>query len=131
MVYLVDDDRDDLEFVQEALVSNSYKGPVDTAQNGRELLERLASANSIPDVIVLDLNMPLLDGFQALFHLKSNPKLSLIPVIILTASGSKEDEKRCLALGCNSYFTKPAKIEEYRPLVSTIKRFINATGSIL
>jgi CheY-like chemotaxis protein len=131
MVYLVDDDIDDLEFVQEALVSNSYKGPVDTARNGRELLERLASGTSKPDVIVLDLNMPLLDGFQALFHIKNNPQFNLIPVIILTASANREDETRCLALGCNSYFTKPTKIEEYMPLVSTIKRFVRNAGSVL
>jgi two-component system, NarL family, nitrate/nitrite response regulator NarL len=66
MVYLVDDDIDDLEFVQEALVSNSYKGPVDTASNGQQLLERLTEVKHKPDVIILDLNMPLLDGFQVL-----------------------------------------------------------------
>jgi CheY-like chemotaxis protein len=132
MVYLVDDDIDDLEFVQEALFSNSYKGPVDTAQNGRELLDRLSDdVVAKPDVIVLDLNMPLIDGFQALHYIKTHPSFHKIPVIVLTASSSKEDEMRCLALGCSSYFTKPSRIEEYGRLVTVIKGFLHIRGSIL
>lgn len=131
MVYLVDDDSDDLEFVQEALISNSYKGPVDTATNGKELLERLTFEKARPDVIVLDLNMPLVDGFQALYRLKNNPLFEKIPVIILTASSNKDDEKRCHALGCTSFFTKPSKIEEYNLLVSTIKMLMKPHGSVL
>ncbi len=128
MVFLVDDDIDDLEFVQEALVSNSYKGPVDTASNGQELLDELAIRDAKPDVIILDLNMPLLDGFQALYQLKNNPSLRRIPVIILTASDNKEDEIRCLSLGCNSYFKKPNRIEHYNELVKTIKKYIAQRG---
>lgn len=131
MVYLVDDDADDLEFVQEALVSNSYKGPVDTAANGQQLLDRLKGPQRKPDVIILDLNMPLLDGFQALHKIKSTPTLSTIPVIILTASTNKEDEMRCFALGCSSYFRKPNRIDEYDALVGVVKNIVKANGSIL
>lgn len=131
MVYLVDDDVDDLEFVQEALMSNSYKGPVDTASNGQELLDRLVSDQARPDVIILDLNMPLLDGFQALHRIKSNPDLSRIPVIILTASSNKDDETRCLALGCTSYFQKPNRLEKYADLVLVIKRIIQRANAML
>ena len=131
MVYLVDDDVDDLEFVQEALVSNSYKGPVDTATNGQELLDRLVNHQAKPDVILLDLNMPLLDGFQALHRIKSNPLLSRIPVIILTASTNKDDEKRCFALGCTSYFRKPNRLEQYADLVIAIKRLMQRGNSML
>jgi CheY-like chemotaxis protein len=131
MVYLVDDDIDDLEFVQEALVSNSYKGPVDTASNGQQLLERLTEVKHKPDVIILDLNMPLLDGFQVLHQIKSNPTFSLIPVIILTASTNKDDETRCLALGCASYFRKPNRIDQYSDLVREVKKITGAGGSVL
>lgn len=131
MVYLVDDDVDDLEFVQEALVSNSYKGPVDTAANGQELLDRLTTDQARPDVILLDLNMPLLDGFQALHRIKSNPALSRIPVIILTASSNKDDETRCFALGCTSYFQKPSRLDQYADLVLVIKRIIQRGNAML
>lgn len=127
MVYLVDDDVDDLEFVREAFIEHSYKGPVNTASNGQSLMDLLSNQNiqSKPSVIVLDLNMPLKDGFETLRDIKENPALRSIPVVILTASSSKRDEIRCLELGCNYYFTKPARIEEYHPFVSMIKRLMN------
>jgi two-component system response regulator len=113
------------------LVSNSYKGPVDTAVNGQQLLDRLTDRKNKPDVIILDLNMPLLDGFQALHRIKSNPTLSRIPVIILTASTSKEDEMRCFALGCTSFFRKPNRIDEYGALVGAIKNIVQGNSSVL
>jgi CheY-like chemotaxis protein len=125
MVYLVDDDLDDLEIVQEALLQYSYKGPVNTAINGKELLDDLSSSEqpATPDVIVLDLNMPLKDGFEALEEIRATPALKHIPVIILTASSKKGDEIRCLELGCNYFFTKPNKITDYIGLVKMVKKF--------
>jgi CheY-like chemotaxis protein len=126
MVYLVDDDVDDLEIVQEALITHSYKGPVITASNGKVLMDQLNNQHflSRPDVILLDLNMPLKNGFQALQEIKDDPSLKSIPVIILTASSRKEDEARCFELGCSFYFTKPSKLSDYVDLVSLVKKFI-------
>jgi CheY-like chemotaxis protein len=126
MVYLVDDDDDDLEIVQTALIENSYKGPVKTVSNGQMLMDKLnGHDNGVrPDVILLDLNMPLKDGFEALEELKANPVLKSIPVIILTASSKKEDEIRCFELGCNYFYTKPNSVPEYSPLVKMVKKFI-------
>ncbi|HTE29153.1 MAG TPA: response regulator [Chryseolinea sp.] len=128
MVYLVDDDEDDLEIVQAALLNNSYKGPVDTASNGQVLLERLNEQDrtQTPKVIVLDLNMPLKNGFETLAEIRTNPLLKGIPVIILTASSKKEDEIRCFELGCNYFCSKPSKMEDYVPIVMVIKRFLTA-----
>ena len=125
MVYLVDDDVDDLEIVQEALHFNSYKGAVKTAPNGLALMADLRNGNSSakPDVIVLDLNMPLKNGFEVLSEIRSNPDLNKIPVIVLTASSSKLDETRCIELGCTFFFRKPFNLQEYDPIVSTVKRF--------
>jgi CheY-like chemotaxis protein len=126
MVYLVDDDVDDLELFQEALQENSYTGPVTTLTNGKILLDRLILDEKRPDVIVLDLNMPIKDGFQALEEIRSYPHLRSIPVVILTSSGKPEDEMRCMALGCNSYHTKPSTILEYGLVVNTVKKFVRA-----
>ena len=132
MVYLVDDDVDDLEFVQEALMRNSYKGPVDTVANGQVLIDKLTSdQNPVkPDVIVMDLNMPLKDGFQALEEIKNHPALKLIPVIILTASSNKEDEMRCFELGCQSYFRKPDRIDDYNNVVHAIKAHVKKQNQL-
>lgn len=124
MVYLVDDDVDDLEIVQEALIQNSYKGPVTTAQNGKILMDKLYEDQVRPDVIVLDLNMPLKDGFETLHEIKSHPTFKNIPVIILTASENKADELRCFELGCNFFYTKPNSMKEYDSLVEVVKTFI-------
>jgi CheY-like chemotaxis protein len=126
MVYLVDDDADDLEIVQEALIQNSYKGPVKTASNGQALMDDLnKNGGPNPGVIVLDLNMPLKNGFEVLKEIKSNPSLSRIPIVVLTASSSKGDEIRCMELGCAFYFRKPYTLAEYSSLVTLVKRIID------
>jgi CheY-like chemotaxis protein len=124
MIYLVDDDSDDVEIMKEALVENSYKGPVFSVNNGQALMDRLQTATDKPDVVILDLNMPLKDGFQALEEIRSMPHLNNIAVIILTASSRKEDEIRCLELGCNYFFRKPYVMKEYSSLVGIVKKFI-------
>jgi CheY-like chemotaxis protein len=128
MVFLIDDDTDDLEIVKVALEEHSYKGPVNTATDGERLFKLMGNNYEYrPDVIVLDLNMPLMDGFQALRQIKENAVLCHIPVIVLTASSSKEDERRCFELGCDFFLRKPTKIDDYIPLVSIIKRFVSRT----
>ena len=129
MVYLVDDDADDLEILQDVLFQNSYKGPVKTAFNGQQLMNELnlpSNTSEAPQVIVLDLNMPLKNGFQVLEEIKEHPRLNLVPVIVLTASTSKDDEIRCFELGCSFFFQKPTKLPDYNPIVMMVKRFANS-----
>lgn len=131
MVYLVDDDSDDQEIVQEALIENSYKGPVIPIGNGKMLMDKLHSENltGAPSVIVLDLNMPLLDGFQTLERIRKHPVYSSTPVIILTASSKKEDEEKSYRLGCNFFLTKPSRMSGYAALATLVKRFMAGPNS--
>lgn len=133
MVFLVDDDQDDIEIVQEALYRNNYKGKIEMATNGKLLMDKLAiletDKEKTPDLILLDLNMPLKDGFQVLSELKSHPYLKSIPVIILTASSRKEDEIRCFELGCNMFWNKPSSMDEYNTLVSLVIKFLEKRSS--
>lgn len=125
MVYVVDDDCDDLELVQEGLALHSYKGPVLTIENGKKLLDQLGSGtHHDPNVIVLDLNMPLLDGFETLERIRKHPKYSSTPVIILTASSKKADEARCYELGCNFFLSKPSRMSDYNALTTLVKKFV-------
>jgi len=126
MVYLVDDDEDDLELVQGALIRYSYKGPVLSLTNGRMLMDQLNGADSSaePAVIVLDLNMPLMNGFQALAEIRKHPRHRSVQVIILTASSNKADETKCFDLGCNFFLTKPVKSDDYAILTSLVKKII-------
>lgn len=126
MVYLVDDDTDDLELVQEAFLQHSYKGPVLPLENGKELIDQLSCRNlsPIPQVIVLDLNMPLLDGFETLVKIRNHPLYATTPVIVLTASSKKEDELRSYELGCNFFLNKPSTLREYDTLTTLVKKFV-------
>ena len=129
MVYLVDDDDDDIVFVKEALFMFSYKGPVDTANNGRALLDKLGSTQTSPDVILMDLNMPIKNGFDTLREVKNHPLLKHIPVIILTASSSRADEARCFDLGCDYFYSKPVALNDYVPVVHMVKRIVSRAMS--
>ena len=131
MVYLVDDDSEDLEIVQQAIFEHSYKGPVLTLGNGKRLIEKLTTDNGEekPEVIVLDLNMPLVDGFETLSRIRQHPVFQKTPVIILTASSNKADEERCYALGCNSFLTKPSKMSDYKELTVLIKQFLGSQAA--
>ena len=131
MVFLVDDDIDDLEIVQEALQRNHYTGQVSTADNGKNFLDQLYAGGekNRSELVLLDLNMPLKNGFQVLEELKQHPTLKSIPVIVLTASNSKTDEIRCFELGCSLFYTKPTTVEEYNLLMTVVINFLKGKSS--
>jgi CheY-like chemotaxis protein len=128
MVYLVDDDQDDLEIAQQALLNHSYKGPVLLLSDGKKLVDKLNSSTLSPEpgVIVLDLNMPLLDGFQTLQRIRDHSVYGSIPVVILTASSKKEDEVKSYELGCNYFLNKPTRLSDYDTLAALVKKFTSA-----
>lgn len=123
MVYVVDDDIDDAELVQVAFDQYQYPNPIVTFQNGKGLMDKLLEdANAKPDVIVLDLSMPVKNGFETLQEIKTHPLLRSIPVVVLTGSESKDDELRCFQLGCNFFFNKPNSMHDYESLVTVVKK---------
>jgi CheY-like chemotaxis protein len=123
MVYLVDDDIDDLEIIQEAFVQYDYHSPMVNFHDGKALMDKLLEdADARPDVILLDLDMPLKDGFEVLHEIKTHPLIRTIPVVVLTASESKEDELKCFQLGCNFFFNKPNSMQEYESLITVVKK---------
>jgi CheY-like chemotaxis protein len=94
---------------------------VHAAFNGEDALSRLAAVN--PDLILLDLMMPKMDGFETLRRLKGDPRWAPVPVIILTARKEREDMDRARALGAVEYITKPFKAVE---VVDKVMRHLNA-----
>jgi CheY-like chemotaxis protein len=123
MVYLVDDDIDDLEIIQDAFLQHDFNSPVTTFHNGKALMDKLLEdAEGKPDLILLDLSMPVQDGFEVLQEIKTHPLIRTIPIIVLTASENKDHELRCFQLGCNFFFTKPNSMQEYESLLTVIKK---------
>jgi len=114
-ILLVDDDEEDREMTLEALRASRLANDVRIAEDGEELMDYLGrrgryadpSDAPVPELILLDLNMPRKDGREALQEIKSDPSLRQIPVIVLTTSKTEEDIVRSYDLGVNSFITKP------------------------
>jgi CheY-like chemotaxis protein len=113
-ILMADDDLDDRELARDALAESRVLNDLHAVNDGAELLEyvrhegRYTAENAPrPDLILLDLNMPKVDGREALAALKKDPKLRSIPVVILTTSRAEEDIVRSYDLGANSFISKP------------------------
>jgi CheY-like chemotaxis protein len=115
VVLLADDDADDRQMAQEALTEVAGGADLRCVGDGEELLDYLRRQGRytehhsapVPSVILLDLNMPLKDGREALGDIKADPVLRRIPVVVLTTSSSPEDVIASYDLGASSYITKP------------------------
>jgi CheY-like chemotaxis protein len=125
VVYIVDDDIDDLDIIQEAFAQYDLNVPVMTFHNGETLIDKLLQdRDARPDLILIDLTMPIKDGFDAMREIKSHPLIRTIPVMVLTGSINKEDEIRCFDLGCNFFFRKPNSMNGYEPIIAVIEKVI-------
>ncbi|WP_327145891.1 response regulator [Nocardia sp. NBC_01327] len=122
-ILLVEDDPGDELMTLEAFEHNRIGNTVHVARDGEEALDFLyrrgAHAQAPrPDLILLDLNLPKYDGHEVLSRIKTDPDLSLIPVVVLTTSAAEEDILRSYKLHANAYVTKPVDLEQF---VSAIK----------
>jgi DNA-binding NarL/FixJ family response regulator len=113
---IVDDEPKLLGAVAETLSEEGYQ--VSTALSGREALLRLAE--SLPDLIISDVRMPNMDGYQLVSTLRSNPRTELIPIIFLTAKGKREDRITGFRNGVDAYVTKPFDPEELLVIIANI-----------
>jgi CheY-like chemotaxis protein len=123
MVLLAEDDEDDQELITLAFNKATSKHRLHIANNGQEALEYLSnlSAQHLPCLIVLDLNMPVLNGVQTLEALTKNDRYQDIPKVIFTTSDSSDDRAKCLAIGANDYVVKPHNMKE---IVNTIANLL-------
>lgn len=94
-----------------ALLNNNYK--LVEVRNGEEALLYLKAKNTIPDIILLDLNMPKICGIEFLSILKKDEELNHIPMIVLTTSNYQKDLLECYKLGISGYILKPLKYDDY------------------
>ncbi|HET9300368.1 MAG TPA: response regulator [Candidatus Polarisedimenticolaceae bacterium] len=118
-ILLADDDEDDRRLTRDALAESRLANDLRCVEDGQQLLDYLrregAFGNGVdaprPGLILLDLNMPKVDGREALQAIKADPRLRSIPVVVLTTSKSEEDVFRTYDLGVNSFITKPVSFE--------------------
>ena len=130
-IVVADDDADDRMLIEEALEESSLANPVDFCVDGVDLLDYLRregkwasmAGKSMPGLILLDLNMPRMDGRTALAEIKKDPRLKRIPVVVLTTSKAEEDIIKTYDTGVNSFISKPVTFDGLATVVTTLKHY--------
>jgi len=127
-ILLVEDNEGDILLTKEAFEESKVKTTISVAKNGKEALDFLfkkgvfADAEK-PDLILLDINMPIFNGHEVLRQIKADPVLKKIPVIMLTTSSSQKDISEAYENHCNSYIKKPLEISEFLIAILKIEEF--------
>jgi CheY-like chemotaxis protein len=117
----VEDSDDDFYAVQRAFKKSNLRNPISRCTNGEQAIDYLFRRGEfadpakapIPGIILLDLNLPGLDGRQVLRQVKADYKLHRIPIIVLTTSNAEQDIEQCYADGANSYVQKPVDLTSF------------------
>jgi len=119
-IVMIEDDEGHAKLIEKNLRRAGIMNEIIHIDNGRKASEYLLGTGeyakdrpATPMLILLDLNLPELDGFQILEAIKKDDKTKLIPVIILTTTDNPREVERCYALGCNVYVTKPVEYEAF------------------
>jgi len=127
---IVDDDADDREMFCEALQDSLTDSICYTAPNGRRAIAALDSGEiGIPDLIFLDINMPMMNGWQCLSRLKQTESYKDIPVIIYSTSSYPEDLEKSQHGGALCFFTKPSNFQQLKSSLAIVADHVN-TGSL-
>lgn len=127
-ILLVEDNPDDVLITRRAWKKGGLKNPLFVVNDGEEALRFLYKEEGYggvptPCLILLDLKMPRMDGFEVLETIKTNDALRSIPVIVLTSSERDEDIERAYQLGCNSYIVKPVRFTNFIEAIVDIRQF--------
>ncbi|MDF1851024.1 MAG: response regulator [Verrucomicrobiales bacterium] len=131
VLMMADDDPDDREFVREAFDECGFEGDFRYVEDGADLVDYLTHSGRfeereevpVPDLILLDLNMPRMDGKEALAFIKSREELRRIPIVVLSTSDSEEDIRKTYDLGVNSFVTKPSSFDEIVKMAQGLHRY--------
>ncbi len=127
-ILLVEDNPGDVRLTVEGLKESKVRNNLHVTRDGVEAMAFLRRegqhARAVrPDLILLDLNLPRMDGREVLSELKSDPKLKTIPVVVLTTSRAEQDVLRSYELQANCYITKPVDLEQFISVVKSIEDF--------
>ena len=124
-ILCVDDDSDDLQLLHETLKDTREDFEVIEARNGKQaldLLQRLKNNGANPSLIIMDINMPVLNGKETLSMIKKDEQLKAIPIVVFTTSGSDSDKSFCFYYGVEM-ITKPPSFHNFKNVVQKLLRF--------
>ncbi|REG82308.1 response regulator [Algoriphagus antarcticus] len=127
-ILLVEDNEGDIMLTLDAFEESKVKTEISVAKNGKEALDFLFQRGEFvdakrPDLILLDINIPIFNGHEVLQQIKADPDLKKIPVIMLTTSSNQKDIDKAYANHCNSYVQKPLNIDDFLKAILKIEEF--------
>jgi two-component system response regulator len=127
-ILIVEDNGGDLRLIREVLDESKISNQIYAVRDGEEALDFLFrrgkySNVSLPDLIILDLNLPKIDGREVLAEIKVDPTLKKIPVVVMTMSQSDEDILKVYSLHANCFITKPIDLDQFIKVVKSIEDF--------
>ncbi|KAF2326481.1 response regulator [Flavobacterium ginsenosidimutans] len=126
-IVIAEDDMDDADVITETFNNNPNFSKVSLVANGEELLNYLKSdQNENPDVILTDINMPIIDGIEALQEILSNDELKNIPCFVYSTSINPSYKEKCDDMGVKAYLIKPYSFEAFAEIPKTILSIIEA-----
>jgi CheY-like chemotaxis protein len=112
IIVIADDDLDDQDLMRRGLKDCTVKVEINAVYNGLQLMDYLLrreaykNIKEMPDLVLLDLNMPLMDGFEVIKEIRRHSQLKKLPVYVITTSRSKDDKAKALELGANGFYSK-------------------------
>lgn len=130
-ILIAEDDQDDRALAEEAFLESRIHNRIEFVNDGVEVMQYLRRQGKFtdkqkypdPGLVLLDLNMPRMDGREALAEIKSDPLLKHIPVVVLTTSKSEEDVAQSYQSGANSFITKPVTFESLVEMIRTLNQY--------
>jgi CheY-like chemotaxis protein len=131
-ILIVEDDDGHARLIEKNLRRANITNGITRVHNGREALDYLFSEGEFagkerpsPLLVLLDLNMPVMDGYQVLGHMKADPRTQRVPVIVLTTTDDAREVSRCYELGCSVYITKPVEYERFSEAIQQLGLFMS------
>ena len=130
-ILLVEDDAGHARLIEKNLRRSNITNDILTVSDGQQALDYLFSASTrggecaSPLLVLLDLNMPVLDGYQVLERMKADERTRRIPVVILTTTDDTREVSRCYDLGCNVYVTKPVDYQQFSEAIRKLGLFLS------
>ncbi len=127
-ILLVEDNPMDVDLTRRAFARRKVVNPIEVARDGEEALARIPgweAGEMLPVVILLDINLPKINGLEVLHQYKISPIIQKIPVIVLTTSAENRDIETAYQLGANSYIVKPVEFEKFLEVAGQIDLYWN------
>ena len=126
VILLVEDDLGHARLIEKNLQRSNITNTIVHLTDGQQAIDYLLDEKTTaPVLVLLDLNMPVLDGYQVLKRMKEKPRTRRIPVVILTTTDDVREVSRCYDLGCNVYITKPVDYQQFSDAIRKLGLFLS------